>query len=186
LFTTADASKPQDPNEPKPAGVFYSVVQIDLANVGRKLVAGPYACEPTWSPNGIGSFVYVYLRLKKQQIVKTPDSGSGMTFVSQSALGDQDEVPDVSPDGKRVVFMTPIGPQTMICTVGIDGTDFTTYVEGYMPRWAPDGYIYFCSDAGGAAAITEDPWQWSYSNIWRLRLAQNAIAPSAAVAPHGP
>jgi len=248
LFETIDMTKK--------GGSRFSIVLIQIGTAGRKLVAGPYASEPAWYPDG-KSFVYQYLKMNKPIFVRTPVGGVGMTFISPQPLGAADDQPDVSPDGKRIAFHTKIGNSYQVCTVDANGGNFTVYTEGFSPRWSPDGTklafdrpvgkksqcfildlttgqvtqltggnsdngfpvwspdgkwlafisdrdgkrhlyamradgsqvtqltsggsqesfpewasnntIYFASDAGAPEAQPDSPWDWRYSNIWRLK-----------------
>lgn len=116
----------------------WSIVLIKIGAAGRRLVAGPYANEPAWYPDG-RNFVYQYLKMNKPIFVRTPVGGVGMTFISPQALGDTDSQPDVSPDGKRIAFHTNLGDSWQVCCVDADGGNFTVYTEGSSPRWHPDG-----------------------------------------------
>jgi len=116
----------------------WSIVLIKIGNAGRQLIAGPYAFNPGWYPDG-KSFVYVYLKMGKPIFVRTPVGGVGMTFISPQPLGAKDGQPDVSPDGKRIAFHTKIGDSYQVCCVYANGGNFTVYTEGFSPRWSPDG-----------------------------------------------
>jgi TolB protein len=116
----------------------FSIVLLQNGVAGRHLVAGPFARDPAWSPDG-NKFIYQYLKMDHPIFVKTPTAGVGMTFISPQAFGDCDGQPDYSPDGERIAFKTKIGNSWQICCVNTDGRDFTIYTEGSHPCWHPDG-----------------------------------------------
>jgi len=252
LFYTVDGNK---------AGWdAYSVAAVTIGSAGRRLLAGPGAWGATWTPNG-EHIVYTYLGASKPTLVRTPYAGAGMTYITPAPMGEFDNDPDVSPDGSKVAFQTRIGGERRICTVGIDGSEFTVYTEGTSPSWHPfgevlvfsrpvgefrqlftinlvsgqvtqlttgdhvssmpdwspdgdrivfsstrdgekwhvfimdadgsavsqlthgdseegwphwsqDGWIYFSSNAGAPAEISDDPMKWDYADIWRVMPAK--------------
>jgi Tol biopolymer transport system component len=81
--------------------------------------------------------------------------------------------PDISPDGKTIVFVgttpqTDPRPQNLdIYTINIDGTSLTqqTYHPGHdvSPQWAPDGQsIFFISQRGN---------ETGKFNVWQMKLS---------------
>ncbi|WP_018467842.1 TolB family protein [Calidithermus timidus] len=122
----------------KKGGAAFSVELVATEGVGKRLVAGPGAGDATWLPDGSG-FVYVNVTSGRPLLVRSPISGIGTTFITNNPAGTADGQPDVSPDGKRVVFNTLIRGEATICTIGIDGSGFTIYVPGSSPRWNPSG-----------------------------------------------
>jgi TolB protein len=116
----------------------FSVALINVGGIGKRLVAGPHAWDATWTPDG-KSIVYVNFANGKPLLVRSPAAGVGTTFITNNPVGADDQQPDVSPDGKTVVFNTSLRGQPTICTIGIDGSAFTIYVAGTSPRWHPSG-----------------------------------------------
>ena len=140
VYTTLDTSKY--------AGEAYSIVGINLDHAGKNLVAGPYAMDPAWMNDG-DSIVYTYLKAAKPILVKQPYAGMGMTFITPSSMGGFDGQPDISPNGDRIAFHTQMGSGFVICTVNIDGSEFTVYTEGTSPRWHPtDNMLVFDKSDG--------------------------------------
>lgn len=129
VFTSLDFTK-------KTWGEASSVAAVSLGQAGRQLIAGPFACNPAWYPDG-KHILYQYMKTQKPTLVRQPFGGVGMTFITPSAMGADDDQPHVSPDGDKIAFCTKIGNSSNICTVDSDGTDFTVFVEGFSPRWHP-------------------------------------------------
>lgn len=138
LYTTFDKTRVEKKERIsiKDISAGFSVVLMEMGKPGKKLVAGPYACDAAWYPDGT-KFVYQYYKMEKPLLVRTPAGGVGMTFISPSALGDYDGQPDVSPDGSLIAFHTNLGGTTHLCTVNANGGNFTVYAEGCSPRWHP-------------------------------------------------
>lgn len=58
---------------------------------------------------------------------------------------------DYSPDGERLAVTWPLGKETRLAVIGVDGTGFKylTSVESMIPKWAPDSRrIAFANDEG--------------------------------------
>ena len=137
----------------KGAGQKLSIVSVSLQQAGRKLIAGPGAWFPAWFPDG-KNFVYAYNKMKSPILVRSPFGGVGMTFITPSPMGTEDGQPHVSPDGQKIAFYTRIGGTANVCTVNVNGTNFTVYVEGASPRWHPSAnLIAFDNSIGQQAHI---------------------------------
>lgn len=58
---------------------------------------------------------------------------------------------DYSPDGERLAMTWPLGKETRLAVIGVDGTGFKylTSVDSMIPKWAPDSRrIAFANDEG--------------------------------------
>ena len=62
--------------------------------------------------------------------------GTGARSLTAGLLNDAIGAPSWSPDG-RIAFMR--GSSRQIWTIRVDGTGLAPLVEGYWPRWSPDG-----------------------------------------------
>jgi len=80
--------------------------------------------------------------------------------------GAEDEFPDVSPDGLRVVFNRSHTDEGGLFVVNIDGTGLTRLIDIAMdperPRWTPDGqWIVFHTNSG--------EYETESANLWVIR-----------------
>lgn len=117
----------------------WSIAAIKIGTPGRRLIA-TYADSPAWLKDGSG-YIFCYQKGSKAVLAKSRINATGITFVSPSALGEWDTSPDVSPDGQKIIFETRIGNEKNICSVNMDGSEFTVFTPGYGPKWHPDGNL---------------------------------------------
>ncbi len=117
-----------------------SIVLIRHGETGKIILTDPNIAYPAWFPNG-ENIIYSYYAMKQPILVKTPVNGAGMTFISPTSFGLQDEQAHISPDGQKIVFTTKFGNVKHICVVNSNGSEFTVYVEGTSPQWGPDGNL---------------------------------------------
>jgi Tol biopolymer transport system component/DNA-binding winged helix-turn-helix (wHTH) protein len=81
------------------------------------------------------------------------ESGRGLLTRSQG----KNEAPEISPDGKRLAFMSDRSGSMEIWVSGVDGSNpvqLSALGKAGTPRWSPDSkWIAFDSDAGAHGAI---------------------------------
>ncbi len=112
----------------------------------RRLVLRNGGAGLAWTPDGT-SLVYADLQVHRTFSVfgdlSLVDVASG--HVRRLTRGVRALDPDVSPDGRTIVFARKMGDRSELFTVGLDGADpkpLTTSVEGVEwsgPRWSPRG-----------------------------------------------
>ena len=126
----------------KKANERFGIVSIILGQPGRIPILGNYTIDASWMPDSKG-FVYTYLRPAKSVICKGNIEGSyGIAYITQSSMGDGDANPNISPDGKKILFQTKIGNSFQICLMDISGLNFTVLTEGYYTSWHPSGTAF--------------------------------------------
>lgn len=129
----------------------FSIVQADLSSPGRRVVCAGFASQPSWFPDG-KNFVYQTTITRQARMVRSSVTAenASMVFITNSACGDDDSQPEVSPDGKTIAFYTRLKGEYFIATVNSDGTNFTVYCPGTSPRWSPDsGKLIFDREVNG-------------------------------------
>jgi TolB protein len=87
------------------------------------------AKDAIWLPDGSG-VIFSYRKPAQPVIVRTNVNGVGLNYVSQGAMGSNDSEPNVTSDGKKVIFTTLVGNSKMICSMNLQGGDFTILTEG--------------------------------------------------------
>lgn len=114
----------------------WSVMLMQTGSPGCKAVAGPYAVQPTWYPDGKG-FIYLHFIIDPPMMVRTVIGAKEMTLVSDEHLGFRVDAPDVSPDGKRIAYHMSemFDNRPLVCCVGTDRKNVSAYTEGMAPRW---------------------------------------------------
>lgn len=132
----------------------FSIDKVDVGKPGRTLVSQGDASSGNWYPDN-ATFVYYTTRMGSPRLVRSSVAGNaaGMTFLTPSPAGEFEMYPDVSTDGKRIVFETSLDKlrynakgqreagqvQTpTIATINADGSSFTIYTTGEHPRFSPD------------------------------------------------
>lgn len=127
---------------------------------------GPPDCEgdPGAPQAGVGGDdlegIIVFVRLAsgcQPEIYTMAANGDGATNLSKNdALDDE---PDLSPDGKRVVFFSGRGGSADLYVMNIDGSDVTKLTDdggNTSPRWSPDGKRIAFSHGGSLAVMNAD------------------------------
>ena len=153
------------------------------------------ASEPIWTPDGKRIiFLSKELCLEvrsggvnrsiEERIFIMDADGANATRVTK--LTDQcfsDIQPDISPDGRRIAFVSRRAGESGIFTMDISGADVRqlTHANAYVPRWNPDGSkMIFVgedgiwtmnSDGSEQTLLFEDPtldWglTWSPDGAW--------------------
>ena len=122
----------------------WSIVYIKIGEPGRIPLVGAFIADPNWMPDSKG-FIFQYLQPSKPVICKgNIDGSSGISYVSPSGMGDFDGSPQMSTDGKKILFQTTIGGGAQVCMMDITGNNFTLLTKGSSPFWNPNGtgFIY--------------------------------------------
>lgn len=119
---------------------------------------------PTWHPNG----TVVFKGWETSGIGLRVATGDTMTEHESLTDFDGDTAPSISPDGKRVAFMSNRNDNWDIYVVNIDGSGLTRLTtddaRDGLPTWSPDGKaIAFVSNRGG-------PWA-----VWAMTLRGSGI-----------
>ncbi|MCE3283470.1 MAG: hypothetical protein K0Q66_2207 [Chitinophagaceae bacterium] len=117
----------------------WSIMMMNLGQPGRIPLVGSYTSTPNWYPDS-KTIVYSYLKPSKSVIAKSmADGAAGINYISPNAMGDDDDVPSVSADGKKILFNTKFGGTWQVATMEMNGMNSTILTEGYNPRWHPKG-----------------------------------------------
>lgn len=116
------------------------------------------AKDAAWLPDGSG-VIFSYRKPAQPVIVRTSPNGVGLNYISQGAMGANDSEPNVTKDGKTVIFTTLVGSSKMICTMNISGGSFTVLTEGDHVSINPansDQIIYNLTVNGRTQIFTMD------------------------------
>jgi TolB protein len=107
-------------------------------DVRRLTTAAALDNGPTWSPDGTQ---IVFARAKKKKGVWPPKpadlytmNANGTNVRRLTRTPDHEDVPDWSPNGKRIAYATPAG----IVTIKPNGQD-KRFLGGGQPDWSPNG-----------------------------------------------
>jgi len=97
--------------------------------------------QPEWAPDG-SFLVFTSVEQGAHVIMKIAPDGTGLTALSEPSEGAAD--PDVSPDGKRIVFFSsdPRPLDLHVKSLETGATDALTNTPAFSelsPRWSPDG-----------------------------------------------
>lgn len=122
----------------------WGIVYIKLGEPGRIPLVGEFISDASWLPDSKG-FLFQYLQPAKPVICRgNIDGNTGISYVSPSGMGDFDGAPQISLDGKKILFHTAIGGSFQICMMDVNGNNFTLLTKGSNPFWNPNGqgFIY--------------------------------------------
>lgn len=113
--------------------------------------------DPAWLPDGSG-FVFQTDRTGRRLLVRSLAASpqAGIAFLTgTNPVGDSDQSPHVSPDGKRLAFSTVAGGVAQVVTIRLDGSNMNMLTTGSDPRWSPDGrkLAFVRSDERGNSAV---------------------------------
>jgi TolB protein len=123
----------------KPGSEKWSIVMMNVGEPGRIPLVGAYTMTPSFYPDS-KTIVYAYLKPSKPVIAKSITDGSaGINYISANAMGDYDNNPRVSNDGKKICFYTTFGNSNQIATMDVNGTNPSILTEGLNPSWHPAG-----------------------------------------------
>ena len=108
--------------------------------------------NPAWTPDK-KSMLFVSGRFGFGAIFKKNLNQERITY-QVVARGANDFAPDVSPDGKAIVFGSLTSGIESLWTASIEGANLTQIGEGIFPKWSPDGEkILFISSKGGNSDV---------------------------------
>jgi len=117
----------------------WSIMLMNLGQPGRIPLVGSYTSSPNFYPDS-KTIIYSYMKPSKSVIAKSmADGASGINYIAPNAMGDGDDSPSVSPDGKKILFNTSFGGSWQIATMELTGMNATILTDGYNPRWSPKG-----------------------------------------------
>lgn len=151
-------------------GNSYQMCLMDINGTNFSvLTEGYYAC---WHPSG-KSFIYTK-RVGVFEQIFSYDITTGQS--TQLTSGEYSNFNGAySVDGKHIVFCSAAGGTTAhVFVMKADGNSVVQLTQGntteWYPAFAPDGTIYFCSNAGaplGQTKISE------YADIWSIKFEGN-------------
>ena len=108
--------------------------------------------NPAWTPDN-KSILFDSARLGFGAIFKKNLDQERITY-QVVARGANDFAPDVSPNGKAIVFGSLTSGIESLWIATIDGANLTQIGEGIFPNWSPDGEkILFISLKGGNSDV---------------------------------
>ncbi len=121
----------------KTGGERFSIVLINLGSPGRTPLVGAYTNTPSWYPDS-KTFVYQYSKPGKPIVARSSIESAGITYISTNPMGETDERPKVSHNGKKIAFDTGIGGSDKVCMMDVTGMNFTILTDGVNPCWSSD------------------------------------------------
>lgn len=73
-----------------------------------------------------------------------PDTAPGVTGNAREVIRVTNDpipeyAPEISPDGKKILFTSTIGSTSQICMMDTNGNNFTVLTEGTLPSYHPKG-----------------------------------------------
>jgi TolB protein len=114
-------------------------------------------------------------------------NGSGLTRLTRTPAGVDDNAPEYSPDGRRIAFSsTRNGGQQDLFTMASNGSDVRRLtgeatLDDVFPHWTADGKrVLFSTFAGPEGQPSEDVWVVGADGRNRSRVVAD---PSADFAP---
>ncbi|TCZ67352.1 TolB family protein [Flaviaesturariibacter aridisoli] len=127
----------------------FGLVYINIGQPGRTPIIGASTAEGSWMPNS-KDFLYTYYRPAKPVICRGGIEGNnGIAYITPSAMGENDSYPNISPDGKKILFQSRIGSAYQMCLMDPNGNNFTVLTEGSYGSWAPNGQSFlYAKDVG--------------------------------------
>ena len=109
--------------------------------------------NPSWTPDGSG-FYFKYAVATRPIIAKTKINGGGISYVSPSNNGENDDFPNYFNDANKIIFETNIGKSSQVATIDPTGLNFTILVNGTKPRPHPtEASFVYESNVGNHSQI---------------------------------
>jgi Tol biopolymer transport system component/DNA-binding winged helix-turn-helix (wHTH) protein len=138
------------------------VMNADGTDQKRITKTGGYEFDPVWSSDGT-SIVFVADHLDGSSMgldLSAVDAATGDAPIKILRHAKHDSRPAVSPDGKRIAFVSIADGNPEIYLVNIDGTGLLRLTrnvsDDLAPAWSPDGSrILFSSNRGGRFGLYE-------------------------------
>lgn len=109
-------------------GVKGAIVKKEIGSQVRSPLVQD-AKDAVWVPDGSG-VIFSYRKPTQPVIVRSNQNGVGLNYVSQGAMGSNDSEPNITSDGKKVIFSTMVGNSKMITSMNMQGGNFTVLTEG--------------------------------------------------------
>jgi len=126
LFTTDDGNSLCVINAD---GTGFNVISIGIRGTER---------VPKFSPDGSRIAFFEAPPNLKTALYTINVNGSNKTLVKDSILYNQAAILDWSPDGSRLVFENGNAPNTKICTIDTNGSNYNVLTDGRNPSWSRD------------------------------------------------
>ncbi|MGH2785871.1 MAG: hypothetical protein ACRDJ1_11460 [Actinomycetota bacterium] len=116
-------------------------VRPDGTGLRRLTNDAAFDAAPVWSPDGADLIAFSSDRGGVDSHLYLMNSDG--TGVRRLTSGDDEAVPDWSPDGRLIAYAGFSGGNADIWVIGVDGSDphrlTTASLFQYTPRWSPDG-----------------------------------------------
>jgi TolB protein len=125
-------------------GLLAAPLPLTQARVAEDSLASPPPAR-----NGPIVFASSYIAVdpdtgSPSEVFRVRPDGSGLTQLTDVPDGFQAGAPDISPDGRRIVYVSNVSGNFGIWTMAVDGSSQrplleTPSVDYLQPRWSPDG-----------------------------------------------
>jgi len=146
--------------------------------IGKITGSGAEDYRPSIGPDGRIAFTSLVPNAEKPQVWTVMPSGGELTQLPDG------ESPQISPDGRRIMFVRRHDGKSnarQIWTMGIDGADERQLTQNINyeivdPRWSPDGrWIIFSSNEGVDARKIHnfDIWVMSTDGLKKMQITTN-------------
>jgi len=96
--------------------------------------------RPAWIPDQ-SSYVYSSNSPGAWSLVRalTAAPNAAINVIASGEIAPGASWPALSPDGRRVAFVTSVRGVPTVAIIGIDGSQLTLLGDGWSPAWSPDG-----------------------------------------------
>jgi Tol biopolymer transport system component len=127
----------------------YSIVMKKLGEQGVVPLMSEGSRLPSWMGDN-NSFLFAYTKPGKPVIAKSRIDQMGINYISPTANGDYDSYPHFFKAQNKVLFFTLIGGEYQVCTVDLNGLNFTVLAPGQDPFPHPTKNLITFSKKVGA------------------------------------
>lgn len=126
----------------------WSIMLINLGQPGRTPLVGEFTQCPSFYPDS-KTIIYSYLKPSRPTIARSQVDGlSGINYVTANSMGDFDNAPVVSPDGKKIAFSTSFSGSSQVCVMDANGMNISILTEGFKPGWSPKNKLVYSKLVG--------------------------------------